>query len=317
MHYSILYRGPLSSCNYGCEYCPFAKRWEEPDELKADAAALSRFVEWAAGQASRGHELSILFTPWGEALVRRWYREAIVALTSMSHIRRVAVQTNLSCRLDDWVPRCDPAKLGLWCTYHPGETTRERFLSRCTELKSFGTRFSVGVVGMKAHVDEIAALRAELPTDTYLWVNAYKRQLDYYDHDELQRLSEVDPLFPVNNTRHASQGKLCLTGHSVFSVDGEGTIRRCHFIKAPLGSIYAQNWEAALAPKASPCTNETCGCHIGYVHLEGLRLYETFGSGVLERIPEPRIPDPQGPVPAVARTVSLAVITPAQVSANG
>ncbi|MEN8446791.1 MAG: radical SAM protein, partial [Cyanobacteria bacterium J06555_13] len=26
MNLSILYRGPLLSCNYGCEYCPFAKR---------------------------------------------------------------------------------------------------------------------------------------------------------------------------------------------------------------------------------------------------------------------------------------------------
>ena len=28
VRYNILYRGPLSSCNYGCEYCPFAKHAE-------------------------------------------------------------------------------------------------------------------------------------------------------------------------------------------------------------------------------------------------------------------------------------------------
>ena len=33
------------------------------------------------------------------------------------------------------------------------------------------------------------------------------------------------------------------------------------------------------------CVNGTCGCHIGYVHLDRLKLYDTFGSGVLERIP--------------------------------
>ena len=31
MNLSILYRGPLSSCNYGCEYCPFAKHRETRD----------------------------------------------------------------------------------------------------------------------------------------------------------------------------------------------------------------------------------------------------------------------------------------------
>ena len=34
----ILYRGPLSSCNYGCPYCPFAKHHETAAELKVDRA---------------------------------------------------------------------------------------------------------------------------------------------------------------------------------------------------------------------------------------------------------------------------------------
>jgi hypothetical protein len=41
---SILYRGPLSSCNYACGYCPFAKRRETAAELARDREALARFV---------------------------------------------------------------------------------------------------------------------------------------------------------------------------------------------------------------------------------------------------------------------------------
>lgn len=33
-----------------------------------------------------------------------------------------------------------------------------------------------------------------------------------------------------------------------------------------------------------PCPNATCGCHIGYGHLDELDLHRTYGSGVLERI---------------------------------
>jgi len=36
MKVSILYRGPLSSCNYGGAYCPFAKHTETDDEHAAD-----------------------------------------------------------------------------------------------------------------------------------------------------------------------------------------------------------------------------------------------------------------------------------------
>jgi sulfatase maturation enzyme AslB (radical SAM superfamily) len=46
MHLSILYRGPLSSCNYACEYCPFAKHVETREELLHDKACLQRFLSW-------------------------------------------------------------------------------------------------------------------------------------------------------------------------------------------------------------------------------------------------------------------------------
>ena len=44
---SVLYRGPLSSCNYGCTYCPFAKHHETDAEHAVDARALERFLQEA------------------------------------------------------------------------------------------------------------------------------------------------------------------------------------------------------------------------------------------------------------------------------
>lgn len=289
MQLSILYRGPLSSCNYGCEYCPFAKHHETRQELHEDARALSRFVEWVDRQGRAGHRFAVLFTPWGEALVRPWYQEALVRLTNMPHVPRAAIQTNISCRLN-WAARCDITKLGLWCTYHPGETTRARFVARCRKMDALGLRYSVGVVGMRDHVDEIEAFRRELRPDVYLWVNAYKRVDDYYTDDDVARLTAVDPLFPVNNVRHPSAGLACRAGESVISVAGDGTMRRCHFIKEPIGNIYDDGWERALG--TAPCTNLTCGCHIGYVHMPSLGLYDVFGNGVLERIPTHIPPQP-------------------------
>jgi len=280
---SILYRGPLSSCNYGCEYCPFAKRQESAAELQADRAALERFVDWVATRS--GDHIGILFTPWGEGLVRRWYQQALVRLTQLPNVRRAAIQTNLSCRLD-WVNDCDKSRLALWATYHPTEVEPPRFLSQCLELDRRGVRFSVGMVGLREHLGEIEALRRELPAHIYLWVNAYKRQPDYYERDDLRRLEAIDPLFPLNNEYHASQGKSCRAGASVIAVNGAGAIRRCHFVDEPIGNIYEPGFERVLRER--PCPNATCGCHIGYVHLDELGLYGVFGSGVLERIPATR-----------------------------
>lgn len=280
MNLSILYRGPLSSCNYGCDYCPFAKHHETDDEHAHDAQALSRFVAWI-GQEST-HHFSIFFTPWGEALIRKRYQDAIAHLTNLPNIDKVAIQTNGSCRFD-WAEACDKTKLGLWVTYHPTQTSRVKFLARCQAMIKRGVCFSVGVVGLKEHFDEIEALRRELPSDVYLWVNAFKRVDSYYEQAEADWLEAIDPLFPLNNQRHESLGKACRAGQSVFSVDGEGVMRRCHFVKEPIGNIYGSDWAQALRPRT--CPNDTCGCHIGYVHLNNLKLYETFENGVLERIP--------------------------------
>jgi MoaA/NifB/PqqE/SkfB family radical SAM enzyme len=277
---AILYRGPLSSCNYACRYCPFAKHAETAAEHAADGRALERFLRWVEGR--RGDRLAVFFTPWGEALVRRRYQQALVRLTALPQVTKAAIQTNLSCRLD-WVEACDRDKLALWATFHPSQVPRATFLARCLELDRRGVRFSVGAVGLPSQTAEIEALRRDLPGHVYLWINAYRRAPAAGSPADVARLTAVDPLFPLNLRPQRSLGRPCRTGQSVISVDGEGTVRRCHFVRRPLGNLYAPDFERLLRPRA--CPNLTCGCHIGYVHLDDLGLQDVFGDGLLERIP--------------------------------
>ncbi|WP_131738981.1 STM4011 family radical SAM protein [Actinomadura roseirufa] len=276
-HLTLLYRGPLASCDYDCPYCPFAKRRDSPETLRADRAALERFTGWVAG---REHRVSVLFTPWGEGLVRSWYRRALVELSHLPHVERVAIQTNLSHRVS-WTAEADPSRLALWATFHPGQVPYERFLGKCLDLAARGIRFSVGTVGLPEHLGAVRRLRADLPPGTYLWVNAAEGRV--YDDVEAAAWTEIDPLFPVSRHPHPSRGLPCRTGDTVVSVDGEGTVRRCHFVPAVLGNLYDGSFQEALAPR--PCPLDMCDCHIGYVHLEPLGLYDTFAGGVLERIP--------------------------------
>ncbi|MEU6160285.1 STM4011 family radical SAM protein [Streptomyces sp. NPDC047130] len=289
MDLTLLYRGPLASCDYDCPYCPFAKRRDTPEQLRADRAALERFTDWVASRTE--DSLSVLFTPWGEGLVRSWYRRAMVRLSRLPHVRRVAIQTNLSCRTD-WLAEADPETLALWCTYHPGQTPYDRFLAKTHDLTARGVRFSVGVVGLPDHLDHARRLRADLPERVYLWVNAADGHT--YSDAEAERWTALDPLFPYSRHPHRSGGLPCRTGESVVSVDGDGTVRRCHFVRAELGNLYDDSFRAALRPRACPLA--VCDCHIGYVHLETLPLYDVFAGGVLERIPADA-PSARVPVP--------------------
>jgi MoaA/NifB/PqqE/SkfB family radical SAM enzyme len=280
MNLSILFRGHLSSCNYDCAYCPFAKTEDDLAARERDRASVERFVAWAGGWHTG--TLGVLFTPWGEALVRAWYRAAIASLSKMERVERVAIQTNLSAPLS-FLDACDTSRVALWCTYHPTQVSRARFVARCAELERRGVRFSVGVVGVPNHFAEIAALRDELPATTYLWVNAVRGLARRYTPADVDFLERIDPYFGHNLSPPRSLGAPCRTGESVIAVDGSGDVRRCHFVRDVIGNIYQPGWECALAPRA--CPKAACDCHIGYVHRRDLPLYDLFHGGVLERIP--------------------------------
>ena len=279
---SLLYRGTLSSCNYACAYCPFAKRRDSRAVLARDAAEVERFTDWVPGQR---RAISVLFTPWGEALVRRHYRAAMQALAEMPNVRQVALQTNLSGPLG-WLGGMDAAsraKIGLWCTYHPSQTTIARFLERCARLDALGVRYSVGVVAMHEHYDAIRALRAALPAHVYLWLNAYDRRgPGYYAAEDLVWLDGVDPWVGQSRRPAQSRGKGCLAGETALSVDGDGTLTRCHFLPERLGNLYDDDLADLLQERS--CPRFKCDCYIGYAQRKDLPFQKVFGDGVLARI---------------------------------
>jgi organic radical activating enzyme len=278
----IYYRGSLSSCNYGCDYCPFAKTSNTRAQLAKDRSQLERFVAWVAHQ-SAPNRFGILITPWGEALGHRYYRKAMIELSKLPQVHRIAIQTNLSAPVSDF-QQANLGALALWTTYHPTQTSMKRFLARCRQLDQISVRYSVGVVGLKEHFEDIEALRNQLSPNVYLWINAYKRQVDYYSPQDIQRLQAVDRHFHWNLQRYPSRNKPCNAGYTSFAVDGDGVMRRCHFVAEPIGNLYSGDFPRVLQPV--DCPAEACGCHIGYIHRPELNLESLYGEGLMERIPQ-------------------------------
>lgn len=282
MKLSVLYRGPLTSCNYGCTYCPFAKRIESDAQLEKDKQSIQRFVDWISKETS--HRWSILFTPWGEALVRRWYRDAITSLTHCEHVDLVAAQTNLSCGLE-WLQECHVSKLGFWSTYHPSEVDRARFLDKVRQVRDYGARLSVGMVGIPTAFPEIAAMREALPSDVVLWLNPQQPRSRRYRANDIDFMQSIDPSFALTSKTQRTIGRACLTGETSITVDGDGKIRRCHFVDEVIGNIHDANWSTALQTR--PCPNRSCHCYLGLAHFEPLQLSKHFGDNLLLRIPNP------------------------------
>lgn len=279
-HIRILYRGPLSSCNYGCVYCPFAKTKNTRQELQEDQIALERFVRWVENQAPR--QISVLFTPWGEALIRKPYQRALLDLAAMPHVRRAAIQTNLSCDLR-WLPQENPDKIGLWATFHPEWTPLDKFIEAAHHAHRARIRISVGTVGFHHLLPEIQNLRRRLSPEIYLWINAVKKELPNLPQETRAAFRAIDPLYELNTRHYPSLGKACAAGHTALSINGHGDVRRCHFIPSILGNIYREDVLSKLTK--SPCSNPTCHCHIGYIYMDELHLEALFQQGILERTP--------------------------------
>jgi hypothetical protein len=280
----LLYRGPLKSCNYECSYCPFAKHRSSKQELVDDESGVARFVDWVSQHAKR--PLRVLFTPRGEGLTRRWYRQALKALSQLSHVRRVAIQTNLSfVSATAWLEQTNRQRIALWASFHPEQTSLASFVERCRTLDALSVRYSVGMVGTKENIAIAKTMRAALPAHVYLWINAYKSDgPGYYTAREIDELRAIDPLFDFSQREHQSLGQRCFAGQNALTVDETGTVRRCHFVENEvLGNLYRDSLDDIATERG--CPKRVCRCHIGYVHLERLGLRDVFGEGIAERIP--------------------------------
>ncbi|WP_322907953.1 STM4011 family radical SAM protein [Paenibacillus campi] len=279
---SLYYRGSLSSCNYACPYCPFSKTIDSRETLERDRQQLERFIDWVRAQAGKSYRLSIFFNPYGEALVHGWYRRAMIELSHLPHVDKVAVQTNLSVKLD-WTMKLQRDKVAFWATYHPGQTSEAQFVRQCMTLYEQGIDFSAGTVGLRESFAAIAALRKQLPDDVYVWINAFKDRPAYYEPGEVEALERIDPYFRYNLNDYASLGQACLAGQSVFYVQGNGMVKRCYQDKRVIGNIYRHELEQIAAERT--CQMKKCGCYIGYIHMPEQPFADQYGQRLLERIP--------------------------------
>jgi hypothetical protein len=280
MNLSVLYRGSLTSCNYSCTYCPFSKRFETAAQLDRDRRGLEQFVTRLSRETN--HRWRVLFTPWGEALVRGWYRYAIARLTHLPQIESVAAQTNLSASLD-WIDDCRLERLALWATYHPTETHRESFLNQVRRLRARNVRVSVGMVGVAEFADEIRTMRRLLPDDVYLWINAQQPRPRPYTEEEESLFASIDPQFKATSRRLPSLGAACRTGDASFTVNGNGDMRRCHFVHDMIGNFNDDDWASALRPRS--CPKQFCDCFLGTSQLKDEDFAAFFGPFPLERLP--------------------------------
>jgi MoaA/NifB/PqqE/SkfB family radical SAM enzyme len=281
----VLFRTRLEWCNYTCHYCPWnaTHNTVEPDTFREDARRVHRIVGRVA-ELLRPVEFFI--TPKAEYLVLPYWREAVGRLLALPQVKRVTVQTNLSFDVTTFLDRIDSAKLALWTTYHPCEVNDHGLAALQAKwqlLLDRGVPFSVGIVGTKENIAQAERLRDWLDRRVYVWVNAYKREKDYYTLKDRQKLRAIDPYFDHNDQHYPSLGRPCTAGQRAVYLDDEGDLRRCFFVGDVIGNLFRDGWTTLPAPLTCPV--RTCHCYVGQMHIVDLDFRAIYGTYLAARIP--------------------------------
>lgn len=278
----IYYRGFLKSCNYSCSYCPFAKRPVNQRELEKDEVALDRFISWIKTQENF---LSIMFVPYGEALLHSHYIKAFALLSKMSNVTAISCQTNLSLNPEKFIEQlneenADLSKINLWVTFHDEMASIERFAEKVHYLSKH-INLSVGVVGTPQMINRLNEFKNSLPESVYLWVNAMEGLNRKYTEDELKTINFVDPQFQLELINPKADINKCCAGKDSLFVTAEGDAYACNRSKVTLGNIYnAENLDKPT------CKTRSCDCFLAYAHRTDLKELDLFGNGRFIRIPK-------------------------------
>ena len=171
---TIYYRGSIKSCNYTCKYCPFSRKKSDKQQLDRDRDELTRFVKrievLSNGYFQNGQLVTIMFTPYGEAMIHSYYWEAFSYLSKLECVGEICCQTNLSFDIDKFVylmkkDQGDLDKMTFWCSFHPSQVSFDNFMIQCRKLDESAINYSVGAVGDADNTDIIKELRKQLPSE--------------------------------------------------------------------------------------------------------------------------------------------------------
>ncbi len=287
----IFYRGLLKSCNYSCEYCPFSKHISLK-ELNGDKAALDRFIEFV--ESARLNIGAILFVPYGEALIHKYYWENMALLSKCNEIEVIGCQTNLSFPVHKMLDvfknlSGNIEKLRLWCTFHPIMVSKETFIEQCNLLIQNKVLFSVGAVGVPENIERLKEFRKNLPSSIYFWINPMDGLGRKYTEEEIETFCEMDPFFIYNLRLKKSKPQYCngCNGHSMF-VNYKGDITPCNISRKKIGNLYDEDIDKLFFQKEEVinCGKKECSCFLSYCNRTDFKELMFYGKYPAFRIPE-------------------------------
>lgn len=266
-------------CNYACSYCSQNhNRHALINGYTAHAFDNHPLEKWIDGfkRHFSTRQLSLVITGGEPMLDQKNMIPLLTKLTSMPTVECIRIDTN-----SFWNPNSykhiDTSRIILMCTYHPEQTTEERFINKIKKFIEFG--FQIGMVNFvmnhnnfNSYLDvqkKVAALGVPLHP------NPLSNSQGFYSKEDLDVLAHY---LPNADYRYRTQidsplGKKCLFPALAYQMNQNGNIYvGCH--KEERGSFFYDNLPDAFAGPV-PCPSKTCLCLDMYSFLEDVNRNTT------------------------------------------
>ena len=233
---------------------------QPPEQLRADRAALDAVRRLGRRQPGRATGSSVLFTPWGEALTRSWYRRR--AGRACRTCRTWSGSRSRPTCPAGWTgwPRPTRRALALWAPTTPARSAAERFLAACATLRR-ARRPLLRRRRRPARAPRRGAWRCAPRCPATSTCGSTPPTGTPTTPTAEAAWTAIDPLFGYSVRPHASAGPRCRAGETV-----DLGARRRHGAPLPLRRRAARQPLRRLVPGRAAARGRAPNAHVRLPH---------------------------------------------------
>jgi molybdenum cofactor biosynthesis enzyme MoaA len=258
------------ACNYRCEYCFFARKWEEvaKENRYPDIDDWKRIWDNLFVRYGSGH----IHFSGGEPFT---YPSFIDLVAYLAQEYTVEFDTNLAFDMGEFLAKIKPGRVKFATAFHPTFIDFETYFKKVMHLKKEGFDIGVNYVAYPLQLNKMKEYKTAFEKNQLSFTimpfrGEFQGRTYPQGYTEVERdlIKACDTNLTISakmlewygGNKFSRTGKLCRMGQMYTKIHPNGDAYRCCYIqdKNKLGNIIDGTF--SLLDEVKPCENPECSC---------------------------------------------------------
>jgi MoaA/NifB/PqqE/SkfB family radical SAM enzyme len=253
------------TCNYRCPYCWCFGKWQQMAEQNKYPALDKILKVWE--NIYQQHGCAQVGLIGGEPLI---YPNIVQLVKGICVFHKVAITTNLSVEVDDFISQIDPSGVYVGGSFHPAFADFNKFLKRAIQLKDKGFGNIISYVAYPPQLKRLPYYAEEFRQQGFLLsVLTFWGRYNDISYPQGYTNEERAAIAPYLGIREGEKfqlepkvvkGRMCCAGQRHATIKADGTVYRCGGSHSQvIGNFFQDDFR--LLDKPLVCESETCPCN--------------------------------------------------------